>query len=112
MTQRCPSLLCLDTMLIGNPMTSLSALIVINSQAIPFVVFVGAFLRFLITDSPCHECAVSLLLSVKSLRLLFTYWVECRFGSILQSVYDLKLQKFSAPLNRSFRPDPIHGFCP
>ena len=29
-------------------------------------------LRFLITDSPCHECAVSLLLSVKSLRLLFT----------------------------------------
>ena len=39
--------------------------------------------RFLITDSPCHECAVSLLLSVKSLRLLFTYWVECRFGSIL-----------------------------
>jgi hypothetical protein len=72
MTQRFPSLLCLDTILIGNPMTSLSALTVINPQAIPFVVFVGAFLRFLTTDSPSHECAVSLLLSVKSLRLLFT----------------------------------------
>lgn len=31
-------------------MTSLTALTVINPQAIPFVVFVAAFLRFLTTD--------------------------------------------------------------